>query len=85
MCGYYFVFSKAPSQEITYIDFVQNYLAQNKIEMITLCEDKSNSSYKYRAIVETKEGEKVHLVLPQVENFLMKLDMAQREMGKEPA
>ena len=54
--------------------------------MITLCEDKSNASYKYRAVVETNDGSaKVHLVLPQVENFLMKLDMAQREMGKDPA
>lgn len=53
--------------------------------MITLCEDKNNASYKYRAVVETTEGDKVHLVLPQVENFLMKLDMAQREMGKDPS
>ncbi len=44
--------------------------------MITLCEEKNNTSYKYRAVVQTFDGEKVHLVLPQVENFLMKLDMA---------
>ena len=74
--GYYALMMKPASQEITYMDFVQNYLSQNKVEMITLCEDKNNASYKYRAIVETTEGEKVHLVLPQVENFLMKLDMA---------
>ena len=61
-------------------------MSQNKVSMITLCEDKSNASYKYRAIIETNDGSpKVHLVLPQVENFLMKLDMAQREMGKDPA
>lgn len=53
--------------------------------MITLCEDKNNASYKYRAIIENTDGSKVHLVLPHVENFLMKLDMAQREMGKDPA
>jgi len=83
--GYYAKFAKAPSQEITYQDFTQNYLSQNKVEMITLCEEKNNASYKYRAVVQTFEGDKVHLVLPQVENFLMKLDMAQREMGKDPA
>ena len=40
--------------------------------------------FKFRAKVDTVEGKKVHLVLPQVENFLLKLDMAQREMGKDP-
>lgn len=51
--------------------------------MITLCEDKSNSTFKYRAVIDTVDGEDVHLVLPQVENFLYKLDLAQREMGKD--
>lgn len=76
LIGYYTMFSKKPSQELTYMDFVQNYLAQNKVEMITLCEEKNNASYKYRAVIDTFDGQRVHLVLPQVENFLMKLDMA---------
>ena len=84
--SYYAFFTQAPSQEITYMDFVHSYLSQNKVEMITLCEDKNNASYKYRAVIQTNDGSpKVHLVLPQVENFLMKLDMAQREMGKDPS
>lgn len=53
--------------------------------MITLAEDKSNSTFKFRAKIETKSGEAVHLVLPQFENFLYKLDMAQRELNKEPS
>lgn len=40
--------------------------------------------FKFRAIIDTYEGKKVHLVLPQIENFLYKLDLAQREMGKSP-
>jgi len=52
--------------------------------MITITEDKSSDMFKYKAIVETLDGKKVHLVLPQVENFLYKLDLAQREMGKVP-
>ena len=85
LAGYYAFYMQSPSQEITYMDFVHSYLSQNKVEMITLCEDKNNASYKYRAVIETNDGQKVHLVLPQVENFLMKLDMAQREMGKDPS
>ena len=53
--------------------------------MITLCEDGTGGAFKYRAVIETIDGQKVHLVLPQVENFLLKLDMAQREMGKDPS
>ena len=77
IAGYYFYFAQPPSTEITYMDFVHSYLSQNKVEMITLQEDKNNASYKYRAVIQTNDGSpKVHLVLPQVENFLMKLDMA---------
>lgn len=53
--------------------------------MVTICEEKNNSMFKFRAVVDTAEGKKVHMVLPQVENFLLKLDMAQRELGKDPA
>ena len=52
--------------------------------MITISEDKSSDMFKFRAQVDTIDGKKVHLVLPQVENFLYKLDLAQREMGKSP-
>jgi hypothetical protein len=44
--------------------------------MITLCEDKSGDNFKYRANIDTISGQKFHLVLPQVENFLYKLEMA---------
>lgn len=52
--------------------------------MITITEDKSSDMFKYKALIETLDGKSVHLVLPQVENFLYKLDLAQREMGKVP-
>ena len=45
--------------------------------MITISEDKDNSEiFKFKAEVETLDGKKVHLTLPQVENFLYKLDQA---------
>jgi hypothetical protein len=52
--------------------------------MITISEDKQSDMFKFRAQVETRDGKRVHLVLPQVENFLYKIDLAQREMGKTP-
>jgi ATP-dependent Zn protease len=81
---YYYMSSRTPSTEITYMEFVNQYLSKNQVKMITITEDKSSDMFKYRAEVETLEGKKVHLVLPQVENFLYKLDLAQREMGKVP-
>ena len=74
--GYYLATRGSPSEEITYIDFVNNYLAQGQCTMITISEDKSSDMFKFRAQIETADGRKVHLVLPQVENFLYKLDAA---------
>lgn len=44
--------------------------------MITISEDKHSDMFKFRAQIETIDGKRVHLVLPQVENFLYKLDLA---------
>jgi len=52
--------------------------------MISIKEDKSSDSFKFKAEIETINGERVHMVLPNVENFLHKLDAAQREMGRSP-
>jgi len=64
MVIYYYLNSKSPSQEITYLDFINQYLSKNQVKMITIAEDKSNDMFKYRAEIETLEGKKVHLVLP---------------------
>lgn len=74
---------EAPSQEITYQEFIRDYLAPNKIEMITISEHDNSETFKFRAQIQTHDDVKAHLVLPQVEGFLMKLDQAQREMGRQ--
>ena len=66
------------------MDFINQYLTRNLVKLITIGEDKYNDSFKYRAQIETIDGKQIHLVLPNVENFLAKLDLAQREMGKMP-
>jgi hypothetical protein len=52
------------STEINYMDFITQYLQQNKVTMITLTEEKGNSNFKYRAIIDTNGGQKFHLTLP---------------------
>ena len=66
------------------MDFVNQYLSKNLVQLITITEDKTSDMFKYRAEIDLLDGTRVHLVLPQVENFLYKLDLAQREMGRLP-
>lgn len=61
---YYYLSSKSPSSEITYMDFINQYLSKNVVKIITITEDKTSDMFKYRAIIETHDGKKVHLVLP---------------------
>jgi flagellar biosynthesis GTPase FlhF len=61
---YMYLSSKSASQEITYMDFVNQYLSKGIVKMITITEDKSSDMFKYRALIETQDGTKVHLVLP---------------------
>lgn len=83
---YYKLFVKGrPSKEINYQDFVNNYLSKGLVTMITLEENRDNSSFKFKATLNTSDGSSYHINLPQVEGFLYKLDQTQREMGKEPA
>ena len=79
--------SRQPSKEITYMEFVNQYLNKNQVKMITITEDKSSDMFKYRAEIDSQDPTqpRVYLVLPQVENFLYKLDLSQREMGKMPS
>jgi hypothetical protein len=62
--GYYLATMGSPSEEVTYIDFINQYLAQNQCTMITISEDKSSEMFKYRAQIDTVNGKRVHLVLP---------------------
>jgi len=63
--GLYYGYSfKTSSREISYVEFIQNYLEKNDVKLVTLCEDKTGSTFKFRAIVDTVQGERVHLVLP---------------------
>ena len=51
--------------------------------MITITEERGSSNFKFRAVIELEDGNKKHVTLPQVENFLHKIDLVQREMGKD--
>lgn len=45
----YYMSSGNTSEEINYQVFINQYLAKNQVKMITISEDKTNDSFKYRA------------------------------------
>ena len=64
-----------PSEEIDYMDFINNYLQKDLVEMITITEERGSSNFKFRAVMDLQDGSKKHVTLPQVENFLHKIDL----------
>lgn len=54
--GYHLMTRKPASEEITYPEFINNYLAQHKCTMITISEDKQTDTFKFRALIDTKDG-----------------------------
>jgi len=57
-------------------------MQQKRVTLITFTEERGNSNFKYRAIIETPD-EQFHMTLPAVENFQAKLAQMQHDMGIE--
>jgi hypothetical protein len=64
------------------MEFVNEQLRKNRVKMLTVVQDKTNEMFQYRVEIECHDGQKLYLVLPQIDNFLYKLDLVQREIGK---
>lgn len=73
-----------PAKELTYVEFINEYLLKNNVKMVTITKDKGQESFHYKALVETLDGQTYYITLASVDNFLAKLDLTQREMGKSP-
>jgi len=59
-------------------------IQQRRVKILTFCEERGNSNFKYRVIVETNDSdERFHLTMPQVDNFQNTLFKVQKEMGVE--
>ena len=66
------------------MDFLNNYLLKNKIKEISITKDRRSEAFNYRAEILTHDNEKFFMTLGSYENFLAKLDLVQREMGRQP-
>lgn len=67
------------------MDFLNNYLMKNQVTEISISKDRNSEVFNHRATITTVDGEKYYMVLGSQESFLAKLDMVQRQMGKQPA
>jgi hypothetical protein len=74
-----------PVQEKTYIEFVNDYMTKNQVKEIKIIKEHRSDVFNYRAEVECIDGSKFYITLGSVDNFLAKIDMLQREMGRQPA
>ena len=66
------------------MQFLNDYLLQNKIKEINISKDKRSEVFNYRADIVTHDDQKYYMTLNSYESFLAKLDLVQREMGKQP-
>lgn len=66
------------------MDFLNNYLLKSNVKEVSITKDKRSEVFNHRAEILTNTGEKYYMTLGSYENFLTKLDMVQREMGKQP-
>lgn len=51
---------------------------------INITKDRRTQVFNYRAEIEMVDGKRFYMVLGSQESFLAKLDMVQRQMGKQP-
>jgi len=82
--AYYLATYQKPMKELVYMQFLNDYLLQNKIKEITIAKDRRSEVFNYRAIITTHDDERLYMTLNSIESFLAKLDLVQREMGKQP-
>jgi len=71
-------------QELVYKDFLNEYLLKNNVKEINITKDKRSEVFNYRAEIITNDGRKFYMTLGSYESFLSKLDLVQREMGRQP-
>jgi len=72
---YYLTNHKTPMKEIVYMDFLNNYLTQNRVKDIKITKDRMSEVFNHRAEIEMVDGQKFYMVLGSQESFLAKLDM----------
>jgi len=66
------------------MEFLNDYLLKNQIKEINITKDRRSEVFNFRAEIHTHEGERFYMTLNSYESFLAKLDLVQREMGKQP-
>ena len=75
LAAYYLATFSKPAKEITYVEFINNYITKNNVKLITIAKDRRSDSFNYRAEIDAMDdSEKVYITLGSVDNFLAKLD-----------
>jgi hypothetical protein len=54
---------RPPKKELVMMDFMNNYLMQNKVKEIMISKDRNSEVFNHRAEIELNDGEKYYMVL----------------------
>lgn len=63
-----------PRKEVVFLNFMNDYLLQNKISEIKIKKDTRSEIFNHRAEINTHDGERLYMTLGSQESFLAKLD-----------
>jgi AFG3 family protein len=75
---------RKPMEELIYHEFLNDYLLKSLVKEINITKDRRSNVFNFRAEIEMTDGQRFYMVLGSQESFLAKLDMVQRQMGKQP-
>lgn len=65
---------RPPKKELVMMDFMNNYLMQNKVKEIKISKDRNSEVFNHRADIELNDGDQYYMILGNQESFLAKLD-----------
>ena len=66
------------------MNFINEHVLKNNVKEIKITKDRRSEVFNHRAEIDTHDGQRLFLTLNNQETFLSKLEMAQRQMGKQP-
>ena len=83
VAGAYLLYNqKSPMQEVSFQEFLNDYLITRRVAKIDIVKDQMTKSevINHRAEITLHDGKKVYLVLYSAQQFLQKLEYVQKEM-----
>jgi len=80
--GYYLFNYQAPRKEVTMMEFISEFVLKDRVKEIFVIKDPRSEVFNFRAEFNTYDNEKYYMILNSYDEFLQKLELLQKQMGK---